>query len=117
MALWRPAQREPDPLHCGIYDYLRNRAPQVYLDGVSSVRALGRTSVVLSDGHPLTLELIITPVGASAMSGRDAIVFAVSGHAADREAGYEVDGRVIIDRETLAFLLIEATPSRINLRK
>lgn len=116
MNTWRPAQREPSPLEAGIYDYLRNRAPKVFLDGTSSAKPLGRTTEIMSDGRKLMLDLTIMPVGGGSWSGREVVEFAVSGHVAEPDAGYSVEGRVVLDRQTLAFLAIEATPTRVNIR-
>ncbi|GGB45873.1 hypothetical protein GCM10011316_17480 [Roseibium aquae] len=116
MANWKPATREPDPLRACIYDYLRNRAPKVYLEGGNGPRALGKTTETMSNGEPLTLDLTLAPVGVDQSNGRPRIVFAVSGHVAERSAGYSVDGRVVIDQASLAFLAIEATPTRVNVR-
>ncbi|OJJ09305.1 hypothetical protein BKI51_22940 [Alphaproteobacteria bacterium AO1-B] len=116
MSAWRPATQEPDSLHACIYDYLRNRTPQVYLDGKSEAKSLGQTTEIMSNGQKLTLDLVVTPVGSGQWSSRPVVEFAVTGHVADRAAGYSVDGRVVIDQKTLAFLAIEATPTRVNIR-
>ncbi|MEP4030147.1 MULTISPECIES: hypothetical protein [Stappiaceae] len=116
MASWRPALREPDPMRAAIYDYIRNRSPQVYLEGGGAARALGRTSVVMSDGGPLNLDLTLTPLDTSMVGTRTAIVFGISGHVADKTAGYEVQGKVVLDRQTLAFLSIDASPTLLNHR-
>lgn len=117
MASWRPMMREPDTIRATIYDYLRNRAPQVYLDGTSSTKALGRADVVMSDGRTLAIELRVTPVDVQTFGTRSAIVFDVEGHAAETSTGYEIQGRIVLDRETLAFLLIEANPTVVNTRR
>lgn len=116
MTDWRPATREPDALRACIFDYLRNRTPQVYLDGKSDAKPLGRTTELMSNGQQLTLDLVVTPVGAGKKGGRPTVEFAVTGHVADHSAGYSIDGRVVIDQMTLAFLAIEATPTQVNIR-
>ncbi|MTI42564.1 hypothetical protein JM93_04328 [Roseibium hamelinense] len=115
MASWTPPKREPDPLRAAIYDYLRNRTPQVYLEQSNGPRALGRSTETMSTGHPLTIDLTIAPVGVETGSGREVIVFDVSGQVAERDGGYSVAGQVILDRETLAFLKIHATPTKVNI--
>ncbi|WP_305984962.1 hypothetical protein [Roseibium sp. MMSF_3544] len=114
MATWKPAQREPDALHSCIYDYLRTRSPQVYQPGGNAPTPLGRSQETMANGEPLNIDLTVTPVGMSSINSRSALVFEVSGHAADTRKGYKVDGQVIIDRQTLAFLLIEANLTVIN---
>ncbi|MHA7776846.1 hypothetical protein [Roseibium sp. M-1] len=114
MASWKPAQREPDALRSCVYDYLRTRAPQVYSDGKNAPTRLGRSQEIMANGEPLTVDLTVTPVGLSTINQRSALVFSVTGHAADRRQGYEVDGRIVIDRATLAFLAIEAELTVIN---
>ncbi|WP_117190068.1 hypothetical protein [Rhizobium terrae] len=113
MASWRPFTREPDALRAAILDFLRNRAAQVYLDGTASARPLGRATVVASDGSNLTIDLVVTPERAAAFSERAAIYFGISGHAANRQAGYEIGGQIVLDRKTLAFLLLDVTVSAV----
>lgn len=117
MASWRPPKREPEALRAALHDYLRNRAPKVFLEGGSSTRPLGRADVTMSNGRTLRVELNITPSELQTFGSRDAIVFEVAGHAAEAATGYEVAGRVVLDRETLAFLSIEANPTIINMRR
>ena len=114
MATWKPAQREPDALHSCVYDYLRTRSPQVYAEGNNTATRLGRSQETMCNGEPLTIDLTVTPVGLATVNTRSALVFGVSGHAADRKMGYEVDGKVVIDRATLAFLSIEAELTVLN---
>ncbi|WP_299483489.1 hypothetical protein [uncultured Roseibium sp.] len=114
MATWKPAQREPDALHSCIYDYLRTRSPQVYQDGGNAPTPLGRSQEMMCTGEPLNVDLTVTPVGMTSVNSRSALVFGVTGHAADKRTGYEVDGQVVIDRQTLAFLSIEANLTVIN---
>ncbi|GAA0783462.1 hypothetical protein E1180_04925 [Roseibium denhamense] len=116
MTSWRPATQEPIALQACLYDYLRNRSPKVYLDGKSSVTALGQTTELMSDGQKLTLNLTIIPVGSGKINGRETVEFSVTGQAADKSSGYNVEGRVVIDSKTLAFLAIEATPTVVNIR-
>lgn len=117
MVSWQPASREPDALRATLYDYLRNRAAQVFLDGSSTSRPLGRADMVMSDGRVLAIDLSVTPLDIETVNGRAAIVFGVAGHAAEKAAGYEVNGRIVLDRETLAFLAIEANPVVVNQRR
>jgi len=117
MPNWKPIDQEPDPLRACIFDYLRNRAPKVYLEGGSGPRPLGRTTETMSNGQPLTLDLTIAPVGLDHTIGRPTIIFAISGQVAARDAGYAVDGQVVIDQKTLAFMSIEATPTQVNTRR
>ncbi|MCK7613266.1 hypothetical protein [Roseibium sediminicola] len=114
MATWKPAQREPDALRSCVYDYLRTRSPQVYAEGNTSATHLGRSQETMCTGEPLTIDLTLTPVGIATVNTRSALVFGVAGHAADRKTGYEVDGKIVIDRATLAFLSIEANLTVIN---
>jgi hypothetical protein len=116
MVSWRPTQREPDALHKGLQEYLRKRAHQVYLDGDSSPRLLGRADMTLDDGRTLAVELQITPVDVTSVGSRDAVVFSVAGQAAEPKIGYEVGGTVVIDKKTLAFLSIDVTPTVVNTR-
>lgn len=117
MVSWRPTKREPDAIRASLYDYLRNRAPQVYLEGGSSSRSLGRADVVMSTGRTLAIDLRVTPVDVQTFGTRSALVFDVQGHAAETSTGYEVQGKIVLDRETLAFLLIEANPTVVNARR
>ncbi len=117
MASWRPMKQEPDAIRATLYDYLRNRAAQVFLDGASETRPLGRADMVMSNGRRLVVDLRITPVEAKTHGTRSVIVFEISGHAAEPTQGYEVEGRIVLDRETLAFLAIEANPVVINTRR
>jgi len=114
MASWKPVQREPDALRTCIYDYLRTRAHQVYQSGRSEPTPLGRSQEIMCTGEPLNIDLTVTPVGLSSVNSRSALVFGVTGHAADSRTGYQVDGRIVIDRQTLAFLSIEADLTVIN---
>lgn len=116
MTNWRPATKEPDALRACIHDYLRNRTPQVYLEGTSNAKALGRETALMSNGDNLTLDLTVTPVGAGKWTGRDVVEVAVSGNVVDRTSGYKIEGRVVIDQKSLAFLAIEATPTKVNIR-
>jgi hypothetical protein len=115
--MWRPAKREPDAIHATLYDYLRNRAARVFLEGGSATRALGRADMMMSNGRTLAVDLRITPVEAQTVGTRSAIVFNIDGHAAETNTGYEVTGKIVLDRETLAFLSIEANPAVINVRR
>ncbi len=114
MAPWKPAQREPDALRSCVYDYLRTRSPQVYKEGNNAPTRLGRTQEIMCTGAPLTIDLVVTPVGLASVNARSALVFSVTGHAADTRMGYEVTGQVVIDRATLAFLTIDADLTVIN---
>ena len=117
MASWRPAAREPDPIRATIYDYLRNRAPKVFLEQGSATRPLGRSDTLMSDGRRLAVELSVTPTDVTTFGTRSAIVFDVTGHAAEASTGYAIQGRIVLDRETLAFLLIEANPTVVNAQR
>lgn len=117
MASWRPMTREPDAIRSTIYDYLRHRAPLVYLEGGSSTRPLGRADMVMSNGRVLAVDLTVTPVDVQTFGTRSALIFDVRGHAAEASTGYEVQGRIVLDRDTLAFLLIEANPTIVNTRR
>lgn len=101
-------------MRAAIYDYIRNRSPQVYLEGGGAPRSLGRASVVMSDGVQLNLDLTLTPLDISSVGTRTAIVFGVSGHVADTTTGYEVRGKVVLDKVTLAFLSIDAVPTLVK---
>eukprot|EP00903_Cladosiphon_okamuranus_P000808 g806.t1 len=68
----------------------------------------------MCNGEPLTIDLTVTPIGMATVNARSTLVFGVTGHAADRKTGYEVDGKVVIDRATLAFLSIEADLTVLN---
>jgi hypothetical protein len=114
---WRPPTREPDAVRATLYDYLRNRAPKIFLEEGSGTRPLGRDTLVMSNGNTLVVELSVTPLEPRTVGKRAAIVFDVAGHAAEPSTGYEVQGSIVLDRETLAFLLIEANPSVINTRR
>ena len=114
MSNWKPAIKEPDALHSCIYDYLRTRSPQVYQEGGNAPTPLGRSQETMCNGEPLNVDLTITPVGMTSLNSRTALVFGVSGHAADTRQGYEVDGKVVIDTQTLAFLSIEANLTVLN---
>lgn len=116
METWRPAEREPDALHKALYEYLRKRAPQVYLEGQSTAQPLGRSDVVLEGDRTLAIDLTITPIEQRTFRGRDAIAYDVAGHAGDANTGYEVGGTVIVDTKTLAFLSIEVNPTVVNRR-
>lgn len=117
MASWRPQQREPDLLHAAINDYLRDRAPQVYLDGNASVRPLGRSDIPFAGDQTLAIDLSITPVDATTRGNRSVIVFKVSGHVADASTGYQITGNIELDKKTLAFLSIDVRPTVVNSRK
>jgi hypothetical protein len=117
MASWRPLTREPDAIRATIYDYLRNRAAQVFVEGGAATRPLGRAAMTMADGRTLLVELGITPVEAQTTGVRAAIVYDVTGHAAEPATGYEIQGRVVVDRKTLAFLSIEVTPTIVNVRR
>lgn len=110
MTGWRPIDREPDPLRAAIHDYLRTRAADVYLDPRSGTHGLGRVTVIAGHGRAITIELALMPAEVIDYTSRPAVSYAVAGHAADGEMGYEIQGRVVIDRQTLAYLLIEAVP-------
>jgi len=114
MAPWKPVQREPDALRTCVYDYLRTRTPEVYREGKNAPTPLGRSQETMCTGEPLNIDLTVTPVGQTSVNSRSAIVFGVSGHAADTRTGYQVDGRVVIDKQTLAFLSIEADLTVLN---
>ncbi len=117
MTSWRPPTREPDALRSALYDYLRNRAAQVFLNKGPAIHALGRADTVMSNGRSLAIDLSIAPADITTFGERAAIVFTVSGHAAENGTGYEIDGRIVLDRKTLAFLAIEATPTVVNLAR
>jgi hypothetical protein len=117
MASWRPMMREPDAIRATIYDYLRHRAPLVYLEGGASARPLGRADLIMSNGRTLAVDLTITPIDVQTIGSRSALVFEVQGNAAEASAGYEIRGKIVLDRETLAFLLIEANPTIVNARR
>jgi hypothetical protein len=91
-------------------DYVRTRAAQVYLEPRDGARSLGRQTVVAGNGRSVTVDLAVLPAETVDFAGRKALAYAVTGHAADQEIGYEVEGRLVIDRETLAYLLIETIP-------
>lgn len=117
MASWRPITREPDAIRATIHDYLRNRAPKVFLEGSSATQPLGRAGMTMSDGRTLIIELKVTPVDLQTYGKRSAIVFDVAGHAAEQSTGYTVQGRIVLDRATLAFLSIEVNPTVVNARR
>jgi len=114
MSGWRPIDREPDPLRAALHDYLRNRAADVYLNPRNGTQSLGRLTTVAGHGRSITIELALMPAEAVDFAGRQAISYSAAGHAADGEMGYEVEGRVVIDRQTLAYMLIEAVPRVIR---
>ena len=116
MSSWQPMKREPDAIRATLYDYLRNRAVKVFLDGGSMTRALGRADMLMSNGRTLAVELRATPTDVQTLGTRAVIVFDIEGHAAEAATGYEVQGRVVLDKQTLAFLSIETTPSVIARR-
>src|SRR5262249_24344631 len=101
MTSWRPQTREPDALASALHDYLRNRAAQVFLARGATLQSLGRADVVMSNGRTLAIDLRISPVDITKFADRATIVFAVEGHAAENGTGYEVGGRVVLDRKTL----------------
>lgn len=114
MLSWRPADREPDALRATLHDYLRNRSPQVFEQPAPGAKPLGRARMVMSNGQTLVVDLRLTPMDVKKFGNRSAVIFEVDGHAAETSTGYEVRGRVVIDRETLAFLSIEANPLVVN---
>jgi hypothetical protein len=116
MTCWRPTQSEPDPLRAALYDYLRGRAAQAFLKPQNEKQTLGRTMTTMSNGQSLTIDIALMPAEVTQFAGRSAIAYLVSGHAAEAGVGYQVDGRVVIDRQTLAFLQIEAVPMVLRRR-
>jgi len=116
MTGWRPMEREPDPLRAALYDYLRNRSADVFLHPRDGSHSLGRLSTVMSNGRSITIELALMPAEAIQFAGRTAISYIASGHAAEASIGYQVEGRVVVDRQTLAFLSIEAVPQVVRQR-
>ncbi|AYG61883.1 hypothetical protein QD460_19335 [Rhizobium jaguaris] len=114
MTSWRPPTREPDALRAALHDYLRNRTAQVFLSKAATLQSLGRAEVVMSNGRNLAIDLRISPVDITKFADRATIVFAVEGHAAENGTGYEVNGRIVLDRKTLAYLSIEVSPTVIN---
>ncbi|MDE1991700.1 MAG: hypothetical protein KGI75_04325 [Rhizobiaceae bacterium] len=114
MTSWRPPTREPDALRAALHDYLRNRAAQVFLAKAATLQSLGRAEVLMSNGRNLTVDLRISPVDITKFANRATVVFAVEGHAAESGTGYEVAGRIVLDRKTLAYLSIEVSPTVIN---
>lgn len=110
MTSWRPLPSEPDPLRAALHDYIRSRAAQAYLKPLEAKQALGRAIATLSDSRSLTIDLALMPAEITRFAGRDAIAYLLSGHAAEAATGYQIEGRVVIDRLTLAFLQIDVTP-------
>ena len=111
---WRPMKSEPDPLSAALYDYLRERVPAVLSDGITGARPLGRGQTTLPDGTPLVTELQIVPAAAHSFNQRDAFIFDVHGQTAAQNGGHSVEGKVIIDRRTHAFLHIEVETTILN---
>jgi hypothetical protein len=68
----------------------------------------------MSNGRNLAIDLSISPSDVAKFAERAAIIFTVAGHAAENGTGYQVDGRVVLDRKTLAFLVIEVSPTVVN---
>jgi hypothetical protein len=116
MTAWRPLEREPDPLRAALYDYLRSRAARIFLEENANP-SLGRAVTTMSNGRALTIELTMMPAEAVQFANRAAIGYHVAGYAAEASAGYEIQGRVVIDRQTLAFLMIEAVPQVLERRR
>lgn len=116
MTSWRPADREPDPLRAALHDYLRNRAADVYLNAASGAHSLGRLTTIAGHGRSIVIELALMPAETILFSGRPALTYDATGHAVDGDTGYEIEGRVVIDRQTLAYLLIEAIPRLLQQR-
>lgn len=117
MTLWRPMEREPDALRAALYDYLRNRAARVFMEKHGGSASLGQAVTTMSNGKALTIDLTMMPAEATQFGNRGAVTYLVRGHAAEAGIGYEIDGRVVIDRKTLAFLLIEANPQVLERRR
>lgn len=114
MKIWQPPVHESDALRAAIIDYLRNTAAQVFLKAGSGARSLGREELVISDGRRLAIDLVIAPEDVQTFANRSAIVFAVQGHAAETANGYTVAGRIVLDKQTLAFLLIDISTLVVN---
>lgn len=114
MVSWRPATREPDVLHAALIDYLRNRSAQVFMESTAARRPLGRTTTVMSDGRDLVIDLTIAPERAASFHDRAALYFLVSGHAANADGGWQVQGQVILDRKTLAFLSLDVSVNIVS---
>jgi hypothetical protein len=87
-----------------------NRAADVFLHPRDGSHSLGRLSTVMSNGRSITIDLAPMPAETIQLAGRAAVSYIASGHAAEPGIGYQVEGRVVVDRETLAFLSIEAMP-------
>lgn len=117
MTSWRPAEREPDALRGALHDYLRSRAADVYLKaGSGGAPSLGRLAAIGSHGRSIVIELSLMPAEATRFAGRPAVSYSVAGHAVDGDTGYEIEGCVVIDRQTLAYLSIEAVPRLLRQR-
>ena len=110
MANWRPAEKEPDSIHSALHDYLRTRAAKGFLDGKTGVQALGRADVIMANGKALAIDLSTAAADIAQVGNRSVIIYTVTGQAAEAQSGYQVSGRVILDRATLAFLEIHVDP-------
>ncbi|MCY1669077.1 hypothetical protein [Rhizobium sp. SL86] len=109
MTDWRPMEREPDPLKAALLDYLRDRAGLVMTRPNQGAYPLGMAQVVLADASRIGIDLSLTLEEETGYGGRPALVFAVTGQAADTRAGHAVTGKAIIDVETRSFLFLDVS--------
>ncbi|MBO3761704.1 hypothetical protein J5J10_22065 [Ciceribacter sp. L1K23] len=111
MGGWRPLASEPDALKAALLDYLRDRAGLVYREATPSGGSLGQVTTIIADGRKLAIELSMLPDRKRDFSGRQALVFTISGQAADTRLGYRVDGEAVVDTETSCFLSLDVKVS------
>jgi hypothetical protein len=116
MTSWRPMPSEPDPLRAALHDYIRSRAAQAYLTPREAKQTLGRAIATLSDGRSLTIDLALMPAEIIRFAGREAIAYLLMGQAAEAGTDYQIEGKVVIDRLSLAFLQIDVTPTVLQRR-
>jgi hypothetical protein len=107
MSTWTPAEKDLHPLQNAIHDLARHYLMPAVVPALAPRTAEGWHSFDLPDGQRASVALEIAPRAETKFGLRAALAYDVRGRATLENMGFRIEGDLLVDRATRAFLHVD----------
>jgi hypothetical protein len=107
MSTWTPAEKDLHPLQNAIHDLARHYLMPAVVPAPAPRTTEGWHSFTLPDGQRASVALEITPRAETKFGPRAALAYDIRGRATLETMGFLIEGDLLVDRATRAFLHVD----------
>jgi hypothetical protein len=107
MSTWTPDSKELHPLRSAVNDLARHYLMPAVVPAPAPRTTEGWHSFMLPDGQRASVALEITPRAETKSGPRAALAYDIRGRATLETMGFRIEGDLLVDRATRAFLHVD----------